>query len=260
MTSSHGSKDITVVIAAHHEGRLAHHTMRSLHRSRRYATERGLSVEVVVVLDRPDEATVKYFSSPEGEDITLARADVGDLGLTRNAGIARATGEYIAVLDADNLICLNWLYDAYQYLLARGGKVVAHPEYQMYFEGKHLLFRQISSTDRSFRYANIIEYNYWDAVCMAKREIFLNHTYESTTGGEGFGYEDWHWNCQTLAGAIGHDVVPGTVHFLRIKRSGSLLAYTKESNRIIRPSRLFDPDIYSRLLQEDGKGRNEAGS
>lgn len=243
--------DITVVMTAHHEGRLAHHTMRSLFRARTYAVERGISVATIVVLDRPDEATERHFSSYAGRpDIVISRADYGDLGLSRNHGISLSAGTYVAILDADNLFCLNWLFDAAGYLGSRSAETVVHPEYQMVFEAQNFAFRQISSTDPSFEVRNLIEYNYWDAVCMARREVFVGHPYESTTSTEGFGFEDWHWNCETLADGIEHHVVPGTVHFMRMKKSGSLLAYTRGSRRLIRPSKLFDPQVLSRAVQE----------
>lgn len=243
--------DISVVITAHHEGRLAHRTMRSLFRTQEHAAERGLTVETVVVLDTPDEATTRYFSSYENRpDIFISNADCGDLGLSRNHGIRLSSGEYIAILDADNLFCENWLYDAFRHLESCATDIIAHPEYQMVFEAQNFAFRQISSTDAAFEVSNLIEYNYWDAVCMARKEVFLKHPYESTTGTEGFGYEDWHWNCETVADDIAHHVVPGTVHFMRMKKSGSLLTYTRGTYRLIRPSKLFEPEVLSRLVRE----------
>ncbi len=243
--------DISVVVTAHHEGRLAHHTMSSLSRARRYASEKGLKTETAIVLDKPDRATVDYFSSHSDSDVLQLKVEFGDPGLSRNFGISHVSGSYVAILDADNLIAKNWLYDAFRYLEGKGKDVVAHPEYQMLFENENLVFRQISSIDPEFSVSNIIEYNYWDTVCVAKREIFLKHPYEETTGGNGFGFEDWHWNCQTLADGIEHHVVPGTVHFMRMKRSGSNFSLHVGTNRIIRPSALFDPGRFSQMLEEE---------
>lgn len=248
--------DISVVVTAHHEGRLAHHTMCSVARARQYAHERGLLTEVIIVLDRPNQATTNYFSADAGSDILKLKADFGDPGLSRNYGIAHSSGRYIAVLDADNLIARNWLHDTFRYLDDKEKEVVAHPEYQMLFENENLVFRQISSTDPEFSISNTIEYNYWDTVCVTKKDIFLKHPYEETTGGRGFGFEDWHWNCQTLADGIEHHVVPNTVHFMRMKKSGSNFRYHVGTSRIVRPSRLFEPAIFSRLLgseQQRGK-------
>jgi glycosyltransferase involved in cell wall biosynthesis len=225
--------------------------MRSLFKSIQYAIERGIQIEIVVVLDRPDRATEDYFGRYEDSDIKIKSAGFGDPGLSRNFGINHASGRYVAILDADNLFARNWLYVAFRYLEGKVKEVVAHPEYQVLFENINLVFRQISSADPDFTVSNIIEYNYWDTVCVAKKEIFLRHPYEETTGGGGFGFEDWHWNCQTLADGIEHHVVPNTVHFRRMKKSGSSFSYHVGTSRIIRPSRLFDPEIFSRMLDEE---------
>lgn len=58
MTSS---PDVTVVIPAHHEGRLANHTMTSVWRSVEYAASKGVSAEVLVVMDRPNLETARFF-------------------------------------------------------------------------------------------------------------------------------------------------------------------------------------------------------
>ncbi len=241
--------DISVVVTAHHEGRLAHNTMRSIFRAAQYALERGSTVEIIVVLDRPDRKTIDYFSSYGESAISLAKADFGDPGLSRNFGITLASGRYVAVVDADNLIAINWLHDASRYIAGKEKQIVAHPEYQVLFENVNLVFRQISSTDPQFSVANNFEYNYWDTVCVAQKDIFLRHPYEETTGGPGFGFEDWHWNCQTLADGIEHHVIPNTVHFMRMKKSGSNFAFHVGTSRIVRPSRLFEPEILSRMLE-----------
>ncbi|MFZ2196832.1 MAG: glycosyltransferase family A protein [Thermodesulfovibrionales bacterium] len=243
--------DISVVITAHHEGRLAHHTMRSVSRARQYARDLGLETEVIIVLDRPDQATTYYFSAYEGPDILKLKADFGDPGLSRNFGVAHSSGRFISIVDADNLIAKNWLNDTCCYLDDTEREVVAHPEYQMLFENENLVFRQISSTDPAFSISNTIEYNYWDTVCVARKDIFLRHPYEETTGGPGFGFEDWHWNCQTLADGIEHHVVPNTIHFMRMKKNGSNFRYHVGTSRIVRPSRLFDPAIFSRELRAE---------
>lgn len=250
MANKTDGTDISVVITAHHEGRLAHHTMCSLFRARDYALERGLSVETVIVLDRPNEATIDYFSTCAWP-VTIETANFGDPGLSRNFGVSRSRGRYIAILDADNLVAKNWFHDTFRYLDGRQQRIVAHPEYQILFENENLVFRQISSTDPKFSVANIIEYNYWDTVCVAKRDIFFRHPYEESTGGPGFGFEDWHWNCQTLADGIEHHVVPHTVHFMRMKKSGSNFAYHVGTNRILRPSPLFDPTTFSSMLEAE---------
>ena len=241
--------DISVVIPAHGEGRLAHHTMNSAFRAAEYAERHGIRTEIIVILDKPDSKTADYFSTYQKSEIRLERVDFGDLGFTRNYGVSRAAGRYIAFLDADNLFGQNWLYDAYAYIGTKDKDIIIHPEYIVTFEAENMIWRQIDCDHPEFRMGNLIENNYWDATCLARKEILLKFPYEATTSTRGFGYEDWHFNCETLAAGIGHYVVPETVLFLRKKKSGSLLAFTNQTHRVIHPSKLFDPSLFISLIK-----------
>jgi len=251
------SCDISAVIPPHHIGRLAHPTMRSLFRAIEYASLRGITTEIVIVMDRPDEKTRKYFSRYKNSGFPLVTVDFGDLGLSRNYGVHLSSGKYIAFLDDDNLYCQNWIYKAVSYLEESNNDVIVHPEYHIAFGAENLIWRQISSNDNNeFNAANLIEYNSWDAVCATRKELLLKYPYQTTTAGEGFGFEDWHFNCETLAAGIEHHVIPGTVHFLRKKKSGSLLGNTYEENRILRPNKLFEPAVFSSMLKKQINNRN----
>jgi hypothetical protein len=147
------------------------------------------------------------------------------------------------------------LSKAYQYLETREKDVVVHPQYHIMFEGKNMIWQQIGSCDPRFHADDLMEANHWDAVCVAKRELLVKYPYETP----GFGLEDWHFNCQTIADGIEHHVVPETVHFLRAKRVGSLLAYANETNRLIRPTKLFDLPKFSEILTKGRLVGKESG-
>lgn len=241
--------NISVVVTAHHEGRLAHRTMRSLFRAVEFANGRGLRTEIIVVMDKPDRATAEYFATYISEDIRVETVAFGDPGLSRNHGVEIALGNYIAFLDADNLFGEDWLHKAYQYLESTNKYVVMHPQYYVVFEMENLIWRQISSTDAEFNPLCLLESNYWDTVCVAKREIFLDNPFAVTTQSNGFGFEDWHFNCETLANGIEHYIVPETSYFIRRKKSGSQMADSLKANRLMRPTKLFEPAVLSAFIQ-----------
>lgn len=252
--------DISVIVTAHHEGRLAHFTISSLFRSLAYAAKNGITTEVIIVLDKPDQQTLDYFSRYADSKIKLSHVENGDLGLSRNHGVSLASGKYIAFLDADNLFAKDWIYRAVNFLSLYPPNIVVHPEYHVIFEGNNLVWKQISSSDRNFKLDNLIENNYWDAVCAGHRDVFIRFPYETTMKSPGFGFEDWHFNCQTLAGGICHFVVPDTVHFLRVKKNGSLLAYTVQTNRMIRPTKLFESSVLTPLIKGKTPNNQAAAS
>ncbi len=241
--------DVSVVIPAHKEGRMARHTLQSAIRAIAFAEKTGISSEILVVMDSADENTVSFLDREKAVVSHVEMVEYRDLGLTRNHGVRKAHGKYVAFLDADNLFCESWLSHAWHYLESRNEDVIAHPEYVVTFEAASCIWCQISSDAASFRGADFIENNFWDATCMAKRSLLLSHPYEPTTSTRGFGYEDWHFNCETLAAGIPHHVIPDTALFLRKKHSGSLLAFTNETRRVIRSSRLFSPEIFRNLLK-----------
>ena len=240
--------DISIIIPVHHIGRLAHPTMRSLFRAIDYANLNGLTSEIVIVMDRPDEKTRKYFSRYKKADFPLVTVDFGDLGLTRNFGVKLSSGKYITFLDDDDLYCKNWIYESVRSLEESNDNVIVHPEYHIAFGADNFIWRQVSSNNKNeFNAVNLIEYNAWDAVCATTREILLKYPYQTTTAGEGFGFEDWLFNCETLSAGIEHVIVPGTVLFVRIKKSSSLLGNTHKENRILRPNMLFEPAVFSSI-------------
>lgn len=173
--------------------------------------------------------------------------DFGDLGLTRNHGVSKALAPIVAFVDADNLIGANWLFQAHSFLMEWGGDCVVHPEFIVLFDAESLVRRQISSNNPGFRSGNLMENNYWDAACAAKIDVLRRVPYQATMVTRGYGYEDWHFNCETIGYDIPHYVVPNTVFFLRKKRSGSLLSQTNRERRIVRSSVLFRPDVFRRL-------------
>jgi hypothetical protein len=231
--------DISAIVNAHSEGALAHFSVVSALRSAHHARELGLEVEVIAVLDRPDESTHDYFLQATTGGIRLLEVGFGDLGRARNAGVTAASGDFVAFLDADDLWCSTWLAAAHSFARKSIDPVVCHPEICVYFgEGDTRIHVHIDQDSPDFSLSTLVAANYWTALSFGPRRLYEEHPFLPNDLDRGFSFEDWHWNCEVMADGYRHKTVPGTAHFIRIKRDG-LVAQSIRRACLVRPSRLF---------------------
>lgn len=234
-------RNISCVVPLHAEGLLAHKTVRSIKRAASCAEQFGLSVEFVFVLDRPTPETMCYVESSPVIDpgSKLISADLGDAGLARNLGVKHAEGEYIAIHDGDDLTSENWLLRAYE-LNRLDRRYVVHPEVTVGFDQKTYVVYHPDQRLRDLAEVDIVFENCWPYICFSRRETFLEIPYTATPKSSGFGYEDWHWNCQVMASGFIHTLALGTVFLNRLKESGSRFVEQSTRNTIIPHSALLD--------------------
>jgi len=211
--------EVTAIITAHHEGELALASLRSLQDAVEYARKAGLSVETLVVLDRTNRETEAAFKAANG-DYQILHTDLGDPGLARNAGVAAARGRYVTFLDADDLWSFNWIERSHRFCTSAVEDFIAHSQMNVVFGDDRRYIWHVDSKSQFYdpTYLNIG--NYWDALSFAKRDIYERFPFVKNDLKSGFGHEDWHWNCVTLAAGIHHRPTPETVHMKR-RRKGS---------------------------------------
>lgn len=245
--------DITLLVTFHREGLYAHSTLNSIERCRQHAEQHGVRTEYVWVLDCVDGETKDVLlTHPSYRDgrVTIVEVDHGDLGASRNSGILMASGNTIAVLDGDDYYSTNWILEAWRFLQESGENAVLHPEMVINF-GLHSAYGwQIDQLGQYFDVFALLRGNLWTSWTFAKKALYLNNPYVATRPqATGFGYEDWHWNCETIAKGIVHRVVPKTIGFYRRKQS-SLVMNTQSIGAIISPTSLFDAEIMKGIFNE----------
>lgn len=228
--------DITAIMTCHSEGILAGPSMTSFQQAINHARAQGLSVEALVVLDRPNPATIRQFSHPP-EDMRILQTDLGDPGLARNEGARVATGHFVSFLDGDDLWCQEWLTAAHEFCAQQDGPVVAHSECNVVFGDMRVMWWHADSCDPSFNADYLRLGNYWDAMSFCHRQTLLAHPFVANDLSSGLGHEDWLWNCETLAVGINHRPVPGTVHFKR-RRPGSQMALCDKAGAMVRENQI----------------------
>jgi len=231
--------DVSLIINAHKEGRLLHPTMKSAMAAVSCAQANNLNIELIVVVDTPDPETRDFCKTRLPEQTRLIEVAHRDPGLARNAGVFAASGSYIAFLDGDDLIGENWLHRAYEQIVAEQKQVVLHPNYVIYFEGDNAVWKLIDQDSLTFE-TTLLEHNLWPSASMGRRDTFLDVPFRATDLKNGFGYEDWLFNCDSIARGIIHRTVADTVLCIRKKsNAASQNAQAIGNNCVIAESELF---------------------
>jgi glycosyltransferase involved in cell wall biosynthesis len=215
---------VSALVNGHHEGRLLWHALKSIHAAANVANSNpaGVEVEIVLVLDRPDDTTLEVARELRDSITRTVVADVGDLGLARNIGIDAAAGDVLAILDADDFWGSAWIKEGLLHLARRGPNSILHPQISQYFGTEVSVWHSPCMSDPGFRVATLFGNNVWTSAAMAPIETFRSIRYRARPPGGHFGYEDWSWNCDTIAAGYSHYIVPQTIHFIR--RTGSSLS------------------------------------
>ncbi|MCV0396080.1 MAG: glycosyltransferase family 2 protein [Rhizobiaceae bacterium] len=228
--------DITVAVTAHNESVVAGPTMRSAEAAIAEAEAAGYTIERLVGLDRPTPECAQFFGQPDLSAWSLSEHDFGDPFRVRNAIAERASGKYIAFLDADDLYSENWLAMAARRLdeaERADERVIVHPELNWIFESSEVVFVKPDQDSYLFNPYYLYFANYYDMLSMAPRQALIEKPYGPRDIQNGFGYQDWQWNVETMGLGWKHVVVKDTVIFKR-RRAMSVSVENVQRKAVIR--------------------------
>jgi hypothetical protein len=230
--------DISVVITLHAEGRLAHRTLKALQATIEHARTRGVTTEIVAVMDKVRDPilqnTIAHWEELFKGRLSVQACEFGALSLSRNFGVAKSNGEFVSILDGDDLYGESWLYNAYQ-VCSADPKAIAHPVAYFSFPFEPFL-RYLNQDDLTF--LDLLSTNKWPALLMARRDIFQAIPYIKDD--QTYAYQDWLWNCETVSQGYHHVLAPETIMAIRQKRQGrSLWQNSSALNKVVRPNSLF---------------------
>lgn len=242
MPANVATPDVSVIVTFHREGLLAHQSLLSLSRCRSAAERAGIGVEIIATLDRPDaetERVVRTYGQPGGPDMVMP-LDVGDLGQARNHAVQQARGHWVLICDGDDYLSENFICRCAQAAAEFGEEPILHAQLVVLFDGWNAISWQTGDDDPSFDPACLLVCNPWNSCSFARRSLYVDIPYVRARPGEnGFGFEDWHWNCETFSRGHPHRIAEGTVHYVRKKVYGSLNAAHERHHALIPRTRLF---------------------
>jgi hypothetical protein len=230
------STDLTVIVTAHDETAVCGPTMRAADLAVEAARGRGLTVQTIIGLDAPTEATSTYFRQPHFDHWERRVLHERELGRVRNALVPECDGRYIAFLDADDLFSENWLAEGVAALDAaaeRGEHAIAHPELNVVFDGAKTIWLNIDQSSRLFTPHYLYFRHYYDSLCMAPREAHLEIPYVTRDVPNGLSYQDFQFTIESLAAGWRHVVVTDTIIFKR-RRDVSLVTESNIRKSLVR--------------------------
>ncbi len=129
------------------------------------------AVEVIVVDDgSTDDSLARIRAVPGVQDgrVLLVEQANGGVARARNAGAARARGEYLVFLDADDLLEPTYVARCLEALGAAGPSVAYAYTRMRYFGAAEGIYRS-----KPFRRWRLIIGNYVNASALVRRDVFL---------------------------------------------------------------------------------------
>lgn len=242
--------DISVILNCHNESIYVISTLKSLEISIQKAAEKGISVELIIVLDKPSEeikSTIGMFRFPDFFRLKTIEVSNGSLGLSRNDGIRAAEGKFIYLCDADDLVSSNSIIDSYweanNYFKINKKHSCFVPQFVYTFGNRKNLTELYDS--RYFSPSDLVFCHPFCSRIFFHYSLFENRSFKDLRKETGFAYEDWEFNSELIADAIEILPVKDTILFYR-KRSGSIMS-SGDFVKLPQLERLGEVSVFYRL-------------
>lgn len=246
--------DLSVILNLHDETPFLKRTFASLRQAASYANAQGIKVELVVVLDNAPDTVRNWIATypfVEYAQFRVLEVSNRSLGLSRNDGIAAASGDYIATADADDLVSYNFLYGMLETASAAGADAIVCAQHTYSF-GDTSYWRVYSGSEDISPLA-LFGGNPFSSRVLAHRTIFERIPYQDSPDAV-TAFEDWHFNCEAIANGCRFHIASDTILFYR-QRANSIMDRSRDY--IMRYSQLFAADLYEKYCSEPYRNMTE---
>ena len=225
--------EINICITAHNEGILIGLTLESILKAKKFASNIGIETVISICVDSGDQKTKDFICNNEEKVQKILFTDFKDQGLARNKLVNESKSEYLGFMDGDDLCSENWIAASFRKILNSDQKVIIHPELNWFFDNQNSILLNIEDENTLFDKEYYLQHNYYDALCIAPREAWLENPYCTRQLKKGFAYEDWLWNIETRLAGWKHKIAKDTIIFKRRRKTNSQnLAASRSKNTI----------------------------
>lgn len=208
---------VSVIITFHTEGIIAHKTLENIFDMVSRLKEDKMSYEIIAHIDNGDAAT-KNVVRGYSDKCVIFENNFGDPSLSRNFCINNSKGEYLVIIDGDDITSPDWIRDGIRLLKDTNEPLILHTEADLTF-GLNLDTPRLWVMKDSFEdledWLIMFGRNRWSSGTILSKKIAKKYQYLPSSAG--FGYEDWTFNMATRGHKVKHLVVPGSTRFVRVK-------------------------------------------
>ena len=212
-----GEPDVTCIVPVRAEGYHLNQTLRVLAVAFDDVARCGLKGELVIVTDGPGERTSAVVAaiSRTWPEARIISTDAGGEAAARNAGIAVATGRFVAMFAGSDIVSPGWLARAVRRAEEKGPRAVVHPQAVVEFAAPFTISYQPDMDDAESACDALAAHETWTVHALAQRDLFRRVPYRTMPAGSGYGHSVWHWNCETVMAGCRHLTVPETAVYRR---------------------------------------------
>ena len=213
--------NVLVCVVAHHEGNQILETSEKATFAIREVV--GHNLALMVALDKPDEITRAASASLDHKSVEFS---FGDAGSVRNEVMTKYGDQFdlLVFLDGDDYWCPHWLSNAIEKTKSISGPAIISPKHRThiwpgYLGLRNLRFFQPSQEDAIWpsdsKCAKIT--NLWGSTFLLKPPVSNDLRFRLER--DGFYFEDWWFNVDSLALAVPRYTAIGTHFYTQSKGS-----------------------------------------
>ncbi|KAB2685057.1 glycosyltransferase [Brucella pseudogrignonensis] len=242
--------DVSLILSVHDDSRYLARTIWSFSDAASYAALEGITTELVIVQDNPAASiplSLEQSDFGAFKSVKKISVSVGSLGPCRQAGVDAASGKYVALCDADDLISYNMISDMYKLAERKNDKTVIFPEWLMAFGSSYHLYKMFSLFE--VNEMSLFDHHPFISRSFLRRDYAQEIRFADVPARGAYAYEDWHHNTNLAAHGFDLIVCPNTIFFYRKKGMSLLQTVNSTSVKAIPYSDYFKPANYLRTCR-----------